>query len=72
MDIIGGRAENVVLVPVDALRETSPGEYVVFVIENDKPKLRMFEIGLQDLFFAEVLSGLEPGDVVSTGLVDTE
>ncbi len=72
VDIIGGRAENVVLVPVDALRETSPGEYVVFVIENDKPKLRMFEIGLQDLFFAEVLSGLEPGDVVSTGLVDTE
>ena len=72
MDVIGGRAENAILVPVDALRETSPGEYAVFVIEDDKPKLRLVEIGLQDLFNAEVLSGLEPGDVVSTGLVDTE
>lgn len=72
VDVIGGRAENAVLVPVDALRETSPGEYAVFVIENDKPKLRVIEISLKDLFYAEVLSGLEPGDVVSTGLVDTE
>jgi hypothetical protein len=41
------------------------------VIENEKPKLHVVEIGLQDLFYAEVLSGLEPGDIVSTGLVDT-
>jgi len=72
VDVIGGRAENALLVPVDALRETSPGQYAVFVIENDKPKLRVIEIGLKDLFYAEVLSGLEAGDVVSTGLVETE
>ena len=72
VDIIGGRADNAILVPVDSLRETSPGEYAIFVIEDDKPKLRMVEIGLKDLFSAEVLSGLEPGEVVSTGLVDTE
>jgi RND family efflux transporter MFP subunit len=72
VDVIGGRAENAVLVPVDALRETSPGQYAVFVIENEVPKLRVVEIGLKDLFYAEVLSGLEPGDVVSTGLVETE
>jgi len=72
VDVIGGRAENALLVPVDALRETSPGQYAVFVIENDRPKLRVIEIGLKDLFYAEVLSGLEPGDVVSTGLVETE
>jgi RND family efflux transporter MFP subunit len=72
VDIIGGRAENAVLVPVDALRETSPGQYAVFVVENDEPKLRVVEIGLQDLFYAEVLSGLEVGEVVSTGLVETE
>jgi multidrug efflux pump subunit AcrA (membrane-fusion protein) len=72
VDIIGGRAENAVLVPVDALRETSPGQYAVFVMENDKPALRVVEIGLKDLFYAEVLSGLEPGDVVSTGLVETQ
>lgn len=72
VDIIGGRAENAILVPVDALRETSPGEYAVFVIEDDKPKLRVVEIGLKDLFYAEVLSGLELGEAVSTGLVETE
>ena len=72
VDVIGGRAENAILVPVDALRETSPGAYAVFVIENDKPKLRVIEIGLKDIFYAEVLSGLEPGDEVSTGLVETE
>jgi len=32
----------------------------------------VIEIGLKDLFYAEVLSGLEPGDVISTGLVETE
>ena len=72
VDIIGGRVENAVLVPVDALRKTSPGEYAVFVIESDKPKLRVIEIGLQDLFYAEVLSGLNVGEVVSTGLVETK
>jgi RND family efflux transporter MFP subunit len=72
VDIIGGSAENAILVPVDALRETSPGEYAVFVVENDEPKLRVVEIGLQDLFYAEVLSGLEVGEVISTGLVETE
>ena len=72
VDIIAGRAENSVLVPVDALRETSPGEYAVFVIENDKPKLRVIEVGIQDLFYAEVKSGLAAGEIVSTGLVETQ
>ena len=72
VDIIAGRAENAVLVPVDALRETSPGNYAVFVIEDGKPKLRVIEVGIQDLFYAEVKSGLEAGEVVSTGLVQTQ
>ncbi len=72
VDIIGGRAENAVLVPTDALRETSPGNYAVFVIEDGKPKLRMIEVGIQDLFYAEVKSGLEAGEIVSTGLVETQ
>jgi len=72
VDVIGGRADNAVLVPVDALRETSPGNYAVFVIENGTPKLRVIEVGIQDLFYAEVKSGLEVGDVVSTGLVETQ
>lgn len=72
VDVTSGRAENVVLIPVDALRETNPGEYAVFIMQNGKPRLRMIEIGLKDLLYAEVKSGLEVGDVVTTGITETE
>ncbi|MBN1303322.1 MAG: efflux RND transporter periplasmic adaptor subunit [Anaerolineales bacterium] len=72
VDVIGGRAENAVLVPVEALREFSQGEYAVFVIEDGEPKMRVVEIGIRDLLYAEVLSGLEPGEIISTGIVETE
>jgi multidrug efflux pump subunit AcrA (membrane-fusion protein) len=71
VDVIGGRAENAVLVPVEALRELSPGEYSVFVLEEGEPKLRFVEVGLMDFTFAEIISGLEAGETVTTGLVET-
>ena len=72
VEVIAGKATKVLLVPVEALRELSPGEYAVFVIENDEPKLRMVEVGLIEITYAEIISGLEPGDVVSTGIVETD
>lgn len=72
VEVIGGRAQNALLVPVEALRELSPGEYAVFVMENDEPRLRLVEVGLMDFTFAEILSGLEEGEVVTTGIVETE
>ena len=72
VDIIGGRAEGVALVPVEALRELSPGEYAVFVMEEGELKLRPVEVGLSDLTFAEIKSGLEVGEVVTTGIVETQ
>ncbi len=72
VDIIAGKAENAILVPVEALREIDTGEYAVFVIENGTPHLRLVEVGLMDVTFAEILSGLEEGEVVSTGIVQTE
>ena len=72
VDVIGGRAENAVLVPIEALHETNPGEYAVFVVENGKPRLRVVEVGIQDLLYAEVKSGLNPGDVVTTGITETQ
>ncbi len=71
VDVISGQALNAVLVPVEALRELSPGQYAVFVMENGKPILRKVEVGLQDLTFAEIKSGLKAGEVVSTGIVET-
>lgn len=72
VDVIGGRAENVALVPIEALHETSPGEYAVFVLEDGEPRLRVVEVGLRDLLFAEVKSGLQAGEVVTTGITETE
>ena len=72
VDIIGGRAEGAVLVPVEALRELSPGEYAVFVLEGGEPRLRTVEVGLMDFSFAEITSGLSAGDIVTTGIVETE
>ena len=72
VEVIGGRADNAVLVPVEALRELSAGQYAVFVMEDGEPVLRMVEVGLMDFSFAEIVSGLEPGETVTTGIVQTQ
>jgi multidrug efflux pump subunit AcrA (membrane-fusion protein) len=72
VDVIGGRTENAVLVPVEALRELGPGEYAIFVVEEGEPKLRIVVVGLIDFTSAEIISGLEAGEVVTTGIVETE
>jgi len=72
VDVVAGRAEDALLVPVEALRELAPGEYAVFVMQDGEPKLRVVEVGLRDFAYAEILSGLEAGDIVSTGIVETE
>jgi len=68
VDVTSGRAENVTLVPIEALHEAGPGQYTVFVMENGKPRLRVVEVGLKDLINAEIKSGIEVGDVVTTGI----
>ncbi len=71
--IVAGQAKGALLVPVQALRETTPGQYTVFVVKSDgKLELRPVEIGLKDYANPEVLSGLEKGEVVSTGTVEVE
>lgn len=72
VDVIAGRAENVLLVPVEALRDLGDGLYSVFVVdENSELEMRVVEIGLMDITFAEVTSGLKQGEVVSTGIMET-
>jgi multidrug efflux pump subunit AcrA (membrane-fusion protein) len=71
VDVIHAQATNVLIVPVEALRELSPGEYAVFVQENGQLRLRTVEVGLMDTTSAEIKSGLQAGEVVSTGVVQT-
>ncbi len=72
VEVIGGRAQNAVIVPVEALREIAPGQYAVFVMENGEPKLRTVQVGLMDFSFAEIIAGVAAGDEVTTGIVQTQ
>ena len=72
VDVIVGKAQNAVLVPVTALHEYTPGKYSVFVTRNGKLTLELVEVGLKDQVNAEIKSGLQVGDVVSTVLIVTK
>ncbi|MGD9316645.1 MAG: efflux RND transporter periplasmic adaptor subunit [Anaerolineae bacterium] len=68
VEIVAGEALNAVLVPLQALRELGPESYAVFVVqEDDELEMRVVQVGLRDFVNAEIISGLEPGDVVSIG-----
>ena len=71
--VIAGEAYKTLLVPVQALRELAPGQFTVFVVtESGELKIRPVEVGLRDFANAQILSGLEQGEVISTGTVETE
>lgn len=56
VDVIGGRTQDAVLVPVEAVREIGPDEYAVFVMEDGEPQLRVVTVGLMDYTSAEILN----------------
>lgn len=73
VEIIGGQAENVLLVPVEAVRDLGDGAYGVFVVQSDGSlRLRPVEVGLMDATYVEIKSGLDLGDTVTTGLAETQ
>jgi len=68
VEVIAAEARGALLVPVEGLRETSPGQYAVFVVgPGGEVAMRVVEVGLMDLINAQILAGLEVGDVVSVG-----
>ncbi len=73
VELVKASAEDVLLVPVQAVRDLGDGSYAVFVVGADgKPRMRVVEVGLQDAASAEIKSGLALGDVVTTGVVETK
>jgi len=72
VEVIAARADNVLLVPAEALRELSPGQYAVMVMVEGEPQMRQVEVGVMDYAYAEIISGLEQGEEVSTGMVPTQ
>jgi multidrug efflux pump subunit AcrA (membrane-fusion protein) len=69
IEVIAGEARDAVMVPFQALREIAVDQYAVFVVGTDgELEMRPVEVGLKDYVNAEILSGLEPGEVVATGV----
>jgi HlyD family secretion protein len=69
VDVVGGHAENAVLVPIEALHKAGDGKYALFVMTNGKLRLRVVEVGVMNLTKAEIISGLKAGDIVTTGVI---
>ncbi len=68
VEVVAAETRGALLVPVQALHELSPGQYAVSVVSSDgELEVRPVEVGLQDLADAEILSGLDLGEVVSLG-----
>lgn len=72
VDVIAAQSLNVVTIPLTALHEYSSGKYAVFVMRSGKLQVQFVEVGLKDLVSAEIKSGLQLGDIVSTGLLGTK
>jgi HlyD family secretion protein len=72
IDVIAGRVEGAMLVPVEALRKIGPDEYSVFVVQGEELEVRMVQVSLIDITYAAVTDGLQRGEVVSTGIVEAE
>lgn len=70
--LIKASAENALIVPIAAVRDLGDGTFGVFVMENGQPRLKVVEVGLQDVTNAEIKSGLKMGDVVTTGVTETK
>jgi HlyD family secretion protein len=68
VEVIAAESTGTLLVPAQALRELSPGQYTVFVVGDDEDlEMRTVEVGLMDFANVEILSGLELGETVSLG-----
>ncbi len=68
VELVQASAQNVLLVPVQALIDLGDNSYGVMVVgAQGKPRMKVVEVGLQDAASAEIKSGLSAGDVVTTG-----
>jgi len=72
VEVISAEARDVVLVPIQALREIGDGQYAAFVVTSGgELEMRPVEVGLQDFVNAEIVSGLEAGEIISLGQEST-
>jgi HlyD family secretion protein len=73
VNIVKAQANNVLIVPIEAVRDLGDGQYAVFVVgSNGQPKLTIVTVGLQDAANAEIKTGLSEGQTVTTGVTEVK
>ena len=73
VEIIGSQAKNALLIPIQALHDLGGGQYAVFIVDSaGTPKLQLVTIGLQNLTYVQITSGVQEGQYVSTGTAETK
>ena len=71
--LISQEAKDALLVPVAALKDLGGQEYAVMLVGTDgRLKLQLVQVGIQDGVTAQILSGLNADDVVSTGTAQAQ
>ncbi|MBN1954300.1 MAG: efflux RND transporter periplasmic adaptor subunit [Anaerolineae bacterium] len=71
VEVIETEVHDVLLVPLQALRELGKdeGQYAVIVVgPGGTLETRVVQVGLRDFVHAEIVSGLEAGEVISLGV----
>ena len=67
VEVIAGEANDVVLLPIEGIQDDQGDDGIVFVQKNGEFTQQEVELGLRDVIYVEVTSGLSPGDVVLIG-----
>jgi len=63
VEIVAEIYENRLLIPQDAVL-TREGKRLAFVVQNDLAKWRYIEVGIENEDYAEVINGIEEGELV--------
>jgi HlyD family secretion protein len=71
VDVVVGQVTNAVIVPLEALQQQADGSYAVYVIRNGQPQLQAVTVGLSDYTSAAITSGLNAGETVALGSLQT-
>ncbi len=66
LEVVGGEANNAMLLPTNAVHRTSDGGDAVYVVQNGKRVEQPIQVGLRGTSYVEVTSGLTTGTTVVT------
>ena len=72
VEVISVDLKNILLVPIEALHETSFGGYAVYLVTDNGVQEQSIEIGAKNELYVEVKFGLTEGDVVAIGIAEVE